>query len=64
MFAAFPAHHSLIRFMVKTVDAGIVLSCVLVGSEEDAFQLGLCEVLFKTVRVLKSRTRGKAMSPD
>ena len=49
--------------MVKTVDAGIVLSCVLVGSEEDAFQLGLCEVLFKTVRVLKSRTRGKAMYP-
>ena len=49
--------------MVKTVDAGIVLSCVLVGSEEDALQFGLCKVLFKTVQGLKSMTRGKAMSP-
>ena len=44
-------------------DAGIVLSRVLVGSKKVALRLGFCEVLFKTVRALKSMTQGKAMPP-
>ena len=44
-------------------DAGIVLSRVLVDGKEDAFRFGFCEVFFRTVRALKSMTRGTAMSP-
>ena len=43
-------------------DAGIILSRVSVGSKKVALRFGYCEALFKTVRVLKSMTRGKAMS--